>query len=127
MSEMKIGSAETRLADAVAAGQAAGKLALYFGCWERPGHYLYRARGAKVWDARNDMPGFPWSEGLLDGGLLKNGKHRDIYDGKVFWTCGGLSFWYAFFLVGQFYRPSRRVQFRSVCSGVWLARSTGGV
>lgn len=33
----------------------------------------------------------------MDGGLLKNGKRRDVYDGKVFWTCGGLEFWYAFF------------------------------
>lgn len=33
----------------------------------------------------------------MDGGLLKNGKSTDVYDGKVFWTCGGLSFWYAFF------------------------------
>ncbi len=33
----------------------------------------------------------------MDTGLLKNGEHDDIYDGRVFWTCGGLSFWYAFF------------------------------
>ncbi|MCR6734432.1 MAG: hypothetical protein NVV83_10290 [Afipia sp.] len=34
----------------------------------------------------------------MDGGLLKNGKHPDVDDGKVFWTCGGArSFWYAFF------------------------------
>ena len=35
--------------------------------------------------------------GLLDGGLLKNGGRSDVYDGRVFWTCGGSSFWYAFF------------------------------
>lgn len=34
-------------------------------------------------------PGFltSWAK-LIDGGLLNNGKHRDVYDGKVFWTVG---------------------------------------
>jgi hypothetical protein len=33
----------------------------------------------------------------MDGGLLNNGRHRDIEDGKVWWTCGGCSdLWYAF-------------------------------
>ena len=30
-------------------------------------------------------------------GLLNNGKHPDVYDGKVFWTCGGSPLWLAFF------------------------------
>lgn len=36
----------------------------------------------------------------MDGGLLKNGERPDVYDGKVYWTCGGtpeMAFWYAFY------------------------------
>jgi hypothetical protein len=34
----------------------------------------------------------------MDSGLLRNGRHHDIEDGKVFWTCGGRDdLWYAFF------------------------------
>lgn len=73
------------------------KLALYFGCWSEPGHYLHRPGGRKIWDAGRDIPGFPWTPSLMDTGLLKNGKHPDRYDGSVFWTCGGSPFWYAFF------------------------------
>lgn len=87
----------SRLQAAVEAGQAAGKLALYFGCWDRPGHYLHAPKGRTIWDAQRNVPGFPWSGGLMDTGLLKNGEHPDVCDGKVFWTCGGLAFWYAFF------------------------------
>lgn len=84
----------TPLEVAIATGREAGKLAFYFGCWDKVGHYLHRANGAKIYDR---IPGFPWSDALLDSGLLKNGKRPDVYDGKVFWTCGGLHFWYAFF------------------------------
>lgn len=77
---------------AVAAGQALGKLALYFGCWERTGHYLHSPGGGHIWEPR--AAGLPWSLGLMDGGLLKR---PDVYDGRVYWTAGGLSFWYAFF------------------------------
>jgi hypothetical protein len=86
-----------RLAAAVERGRAEGKLALYFGCWNRPGHYLHRPDGNTLWDAKQKIPGFPWSDALMDGGLLNNGKRPDVYDGKVFSTCGGLSFWWAFF------------------------------
>jgi hypothetical protein len=86
-----------RLQAAVEAGQAQGKQALYFGCWDRPGHYLHRPGGYTVRDARTDYPGLPWTSSLMDCGLLKNGKRPDVCDGKVFWTCGGLAFWYAFF------------------------------
>lgn len=85
------------LAAAIEAGKAQGKTALYFGCWDGPGHFLHRKGGATIWGAKRDIPDFPWSDALLDGGLLKNGKHADFCDGKVFWTCGGLAFWYAFF------------------------------
>ena len=86
----------TKLEAAIAEGKRLGKTALYFGCLDGPGHYLHFAGRRTL--APEDVPGFPWSIGLLDTGLLKNGKHADIYDGKVFWTCGGsTSFWYAFF------------------------------
>jgi hypothetical protein len=85
-----------KLTKAEARGREEGKLALYFGCWDRPGHYLHRPGGATVWATR-DVPGLSWSETLMDGGLLKNGQRPDICDGKVFSTCGGLAFWWAFF------------------------------
>jgi hypothetical protein len=71
------------------------KRALYFGCRGRdePGHYLQD--GSKtIWDPSTECL---WSLGLMDGGLLKNGRHRDVDDGKVWWTCGGRTdLWYAF-------------------------------
>lgn len=74
---------------------AATKRALYFGCRgaNEAGHYLQEGRET-IWDV---PPECYWSLGLMDGGLLKNGRHRDIYDGKVWWTCGGHDdLWYAF-------------------------------
>lgn len=76
------------------------KLALYWGCWREPGHYLYRQNGetfSMFQDYKKVIPGFCWDIGLLDTGLLKNGKHSDVYDGQVFWTCGGTPLWIAFF------------------------------
>lgn len=88
----------TPLDTAIDAGKSQGKLALYFGCLRKIGHFLHHTNGRTIYDPQHDIhPGFHWSEPLLDGGLLKNGHHPDIYDGKVFWTCGGRSFWYAFF------------------------------
>lgn len=75
-------------------------IALYFGCTEanRAGHYLHIAAGRTFHEPKELYPGFPWSIGHLDSGLLKNGKHADIEDGKVFWTCGGrVHLWFAFF------------------------------
>lgn len=70
------------------------RLALYFGCGARAGHHL-RGTDLIMTDA---PPHFPWDGHHLDGGLLQNGKHDDIYDGRVFWTCGGRhEFWFAFF------------------------------
>jgi hypothetical protein len=87
----------SNLEAAIEAGRALGKMALYFGCWDRPGHYLHRTDGAKLYVPEN-VSGLPWSMPLMDTGLLDNGKHPDIYDGKVFWTVGGkAAFWYAFF------------------------------
>lgn len=74
---------------------ASEKLALYFGCRGDLGHYLQSERET-LWETER-VPGFPWKLSHLDSGLLKNGKHPDIYDGKVFWTCGGTPLWLAFF------------------------------
>ncbi|WP_242095450.1 hypothetical protein [Sphingomonas sp. CROZ-RG-20F-R02-07] len=88
--------AVSKLQTAVDRGRSEGKLVLFFGA-DPMGHYLHTPKGKTIWDACRDIPDFPWSMPLLDGGLLRNGERTDIYDGKVFWTCGGLSFWYAFF------------------------------
>lgn len=73
------------------------RMVLYFGCLDEEGHYLHLPRGRRQCDTYG-VPDFPWSIAHLDTGLLKNGKHRDVYDGKVFWTCGGRpDFWFAFF------------------------------
>lgn len=72
------------------------KRAFYFGCWDRAGRYLHDINGRTVWES--DFPaGFPWNIGHLDTGLLKNGKHEDVPDGRVWWTCGGTPLWLAFF------------------------------
>ena len=87
----------TKLDAAISTGKALGKTALYWGCWNRAGHFLHKSDGSTIYDPQRELQGFSWTLGLLDGGLLKNGQHRDVYDGKVFWTCGGTVFWYAFF------------------------------
>lgn len=44
------------------------------------------------------LPGFPWTMGHLDTGLLVNGKRADDPDGRVWWTCGGINvLWHAFY------------------------------
>ncbi|TGQ69532.1 hypothetical protein EN829_014955 [Mesorhizobium sp. M00.F.Ca.ET.186.01.1.1] len=85
------------LQSAIKAGQALGKLALYFGCLES-GHFLHRPGGRTIYRPELDLPDLPWSDALMDTGLLKNGNRPDVCDGKVFWTCGGAgAFWYAFY------------------------------
>lgn len=75
-------------------GTIAAKRALYFGCRDVLGHYLHEGTQS-IWEPPADCP---WTFGLMDGGLLKNGRHPDVYDGKVWWTCGGRAgLWYAFF------------------------------
>lgn len=72
------------------------KRALYFGCRgaRSPGHFLQEGRRSIY----SPPESCPWGLGLMDSGLLKNGKRPDVEDGKVFWTCGGAhSFWYAFY------------------------------
>lgn len=72
------------------------KRALYFG-YGSGGHFL-RGGPRDTIDPQHDIPGFPWTIDLLNGGLLRNRKVRDDPDGRVHWTCGGSStFWFAFF------------------------------
>jgi hypothetical protein len=67
-------------------------LALHFGYRRGSGHCLQDADGSRP----TLRP--PWSEGLMDTGLLQNGKVPDLPDGRVFWTCAGRpDLWLAFF------------------------------
>jgi hypothetical protein len=72
------------------------KVALYFGCYDRLGHYLRDTRGT-VYRVKERYPGFPWEDHFLDGGLLRNGKIPDEPDGRVHWTAGGRPPWHAFY------------------------------
>jgi len=89
--------AVTSLESAVENGKRLGRKALYFGCWDRIGHYWHDTRGSHLWsNTPADMPGV-WLK-LADGGLLKNGKIVDKNTGRVHWTCAGAeAFWYAFY------------------------------
>lgn len=72
------------------------KQAVYFGYKNGGGHFLQVPDRYGYPDPK-DIPTFPWSIGLLDGGLLQNGKVPDMPDGRVFSTCGGTPLWIAFF------------------------------
>ena len=70
--------------------------AVYFGYIENHGHGL-RTSNLPYWkrpDPKEIVPRFHWEYKHLDCGLLRNGNHQDIYDGKVFWTVS--TEWYAF-------------------------------
>lgn len=82
---------------AIMRGEEAGAMALYHGCWREPGHYLHNAQGRHLWERDADALQLPWKPSHMDGGLLKNGKRVDHPDGRVWWTAGGLTFWYAFY------------------------------
>lgn len=104
---------------AVEKGKSLGKLALYFGCWDRAGHFLHDTDGGTLYgrDKPND---FPWDDYIIDTGLLKNGKIPDIPTGKVYWTCGGAqAFWYAF------YWWDRSVDTRGACNSGFYVRGFG--
>ena len=106
-----------RMELAIDEGKKLGKAALYFGCWDRAGHFLHDVHGTHIWKQSED---FPWHEGLLDTGLLKNGKIADIPDGRVYWTCGGAkAFWYAF------YWWDRSVDTRGACNSGFYVRGFG--
>ena len=92
-----------------------GKEALYFGCWDRAGHYLHDIHGRHI--RRVEEYNLPWPDYVMDTQLLKNGKVPDIPDGRVFWTCGGAkSFWYAF------YWWDRSVDTRGACNSGFYVR-----
>lgn len=103
-----------------AAGIALGKLALYFGCWDAPGHYLHDRSGRHLWNKLpSDFPSSSWMP-LMDGGLLKNGRIEDVPTGHVYWTCGGAkAFWYAF------YWWDRSVDRRGACNSGFYVRGFG--
>ena len=63
-------------------------VALYFG-YGNGGHFLRSKNGRDSLTSQEDHPGFPWTIGNLDTGLLENGKVPDDPDGRVFSTCGG--------------------------------------
>lgn len=76
------------------------KRSFYFGYGDG-GHFLRGHTGMKTLDPQRDVPGFPWTIDLLDGGLLRNGKQQDHPDGQVHWTVGrdsdGETIWHAFY------------------------------
>lgn len=104
----------TPLEIAIDEGKKMGKVALYFGCWNRAGHFLHDVHGRTIDEGYDDLP---WGDGLMDTGLLKNGKVPDSPDGRVFWTCGfgAKAFWYAF------YWWDRSIDTRGACnSGIYV-------
>jgi len=93
------------------------KLALYFGCWDRSGHFLHYKDGKTIYWPRREIPGIPWDEGLMDGTLLKNGKVDDVETGEVHWTSGGRdAHWHAF------YWWDRSVDKRGACNSGFYVR-----
>jgi hypothetical protein len=103
---------------AIDEGKRAGRVALYFGCWDKPGHFLHEASGRCLYGAVPD--GLPWDEGFMDATLLRNGNVSDVPDGRVFWTCGGSkTFWYAF------YWWDRSVDSRGACNSGFYVRGFG--
>lgn len=93
---------------------AVTKCALYFGCWDCAGHYLHDADGRAIWDRPSWCH---WGLGLMDGGLLKNGQHADIVDGRVWWTCGGRND-----LIYAFVWWDRSVDRRGACNSGFYVR-----
>jgi len=73
-------------------------LAIYFGCTMR-GHFAHLPQSREIlYCTQTQIPGFPWTNKDLDGGLLENGKIPDEPNGNVYWTCGGRpDLWFAFY------------------------------
>ncbi len=108
------------LDEAVEKGKSLGKMALYFGCWRDAGHFLHSTNGSGRLNPEHFASDIPWDIGLMDSGLLKNGKIPDIPNGKVYWTCGGKdAFWYAF------YWWDRSVDKRGACNSGFYVRGFG--
>lgn len=106
---------------AIDGGKRLGKVALYFWCWTSVGHYLHEPSGSNIQLYNNTKyPDLPWHAGLMDTGLLKNGKVVDRPDGRVFWTAGGAdAFWYAF------YWWDRSIDKRGACNSGFYVRGFG--
>jgi hypothetical protein len=64
------------------------RAAFYFGCLDRAGHYFHASDRKWTLEPTELAPNIPWTIGLMDTGLLKNGRRPDVCDGKVFWTLG---------------------------------------
>ena len=104
---------------AIDEGRRLGKKALYFGCWDNLGHFLYDIDGHCTYTRELTMD-FPWDACFIDTGLLKNRKVPDIPDGRVHWTCGGArAFWYAFVWW------DRSVDGRGACNSGFYVRGFG--
>lgn len=103
-----------KLQSSIKHGIALGKKALYFGCWRDKGHFLHDTSGFHVYSSR--ITDLPWDDCLMDTGLLNNGKIPDVPTGKVYWTCGGSAFWYAF------YWWDRSVDTRGACNSGFYVR-----
>jgi hypothetical protein len=104
---------------AIDEGKRLGKVALYFGCWRQAGHFLHDVGGGHIYRI-DEVFDLPWDEGLMDTGLLRNGKVPDAPDGRVYWTCGGAkAFWYAF------YWWDRSVDHRGACNSGFYVRGFG--
>jgi hypothetical protein len=99
-------------------GKQLGRLALYFGCWASPGHYLHDTHGSRL---HGSLPvDLPWDEEIMDARLLKNRKVPDIPTGSVEWVCGGSkAFWYAFVWW------DRSVDKRGACNSGFYIRGFG--
>ena len=109
----------SRIDDAVSKGKELGKVALYFGCWNQAGHYIHDVSGNSELNPKRLHAEIPWDIGLMDTGLLKNGNIPDVPTGKVYFTCGGLAFWYAF------YWWDRSVDTRGACNSGFYVRGFG--
>ena len=108
-----------RLEEAVERSIQLGKMALYFGCWNSAGHYLHDVKGHTLWHEDNRPTDLPWDECLMDATLLKNRKVPDLPTGKVYWACGGLALWYAF------YWWDRSIDTRPGCNSGFYVRGFG--
>jgi hypothetical protein len=81
----------------------AERAAFYFGSWGEGGHLLHDSAGHTLWRPPQGVPHLHWTDdGLMDGGLLANGRRADVVDGRVFWTVGGPRdlwprLWHAFY------------------------------
>jgi hypothetical protein len=65
-----------------------GRRAFYSGCLDVVGHYFWLTRRQSLLYPGEIMRAVPdfipsWAE-IWDGGLLKNGKRPDVYDGNVY-------------------------------------------